>query len=550
MTNILKLLVLLFLSFNITFAQNLDSIYNAIISLEANNNSQSQIQVTGEGENKCAFGLFAEARSNFSRFNSKQQNILAKILERPSSDTSIVTPSGFFRIHYDISGVNKPGYSINDLAVAFDSSYNFEVNFLGYPPPPPDGNMGGDSKYDVYVMNLSGGLYGYTTPETNVTNLTYTSYIVMDNDFSNYFTQGINAARVTAAHEFHHGIQVGNYIFRDNDVWYYELTSTSMEEFVYNSVNDYYAYMPSYFNRPYGTISEHTGYDMAVWNIYLKQRFESISTMLGFNIIKRSWELMVDNRAVFAIAKSLQENGYLFGQEFNTFSLWNYFTNSRAKENEYYTEAKNYPLIRPTTTVEFIPPQKELSILSEPVSNNFIIFPDNSNGNNDTLVSIITNADLQGGIDPANNDIKFQYILSSSPVAEFKKINNFYYSKVEASKPGVFYEVNIFNGKVAGETITREEIDYAYPQPFEYSSNSFVFLPTVVNISGTADYNIYTSGMELVFSGKGEILANDKITVKWNAMNFNNAKLPTGVYIYVTKSGDTVKKGKIVIYNK
>ena len=167
-----------------------------------------------------------------------------------------------------------------------------------------------------------------------------------------------------------------------------------------------------------------------------------------------------------------------------------------------------------------------------------------------TLVSIITNADLQGGIDPANNDIKFQYILSSSPVAEFKKINNFYYSKVEASKPGVFYEVNIFNGKVAGETITREEIDYAYPQPFEYSSNSFVFLPTVVNISGMADYNIYTSGMELVFSGKGEILANDKITVKWNAMNFNNAKLPTGVYIYVTKSGDTVKKGKIVIYNK
>ena len=549
MTNILKFLVLLFISLNITFAQNLDSVYNAIVNLETNNNSQSQIQVTGEGENKCAFGLFAEARSNFSRFNSKQQNVLAKILERPSSDTSIVSPSGFFRIHYYLNGFNKPGYNIHDLAIAFDSSYNFEVNFLGYPPPPPDGSAGGDSKYDVYVMNLSGGLYGYTTPETNITNLTYTSYIVMDNDFSNYFTQGINAARVTAAHEFHHGIQVGNYIFRDNDVWYYELTSVSMEEFVYSSVNDYYAYMPSYFNRPYGTISEHSGYDLAVWNIFLKQRFSSVNPMFGFSIIKRSWELMVDNRAVFSIAKALQENGYSFGQEFNTFSLWNYFTNSRAKANEYYTEAKNYPLIHPTTTVEFIPPQKELSILSEPVSNNFIIFPDNSNGNSDTLVSIITNADLEGGVDPANNDIKFQYILSSNPAAEFKKINNFYYSKVEASKSGMFYEVNIFNGKVAGGTIKREEIDYAYPQPFEYSSNSFVFLPTVVNVSGTADYNIYTSGMELVFSGKGEILAKIKY-IKWNAMNFNNEKLPTGVYIYVTKSGDTVKKGKIVIYNK
>ena len=272
--------------------------------------------------------------------------------------------------------------------------------------------------------------------------------------------------------------------------------------------------------------------------------------MLGFSIIKRSWELMVDNRAVFAIAKSLQENGYSFGQEFNTFSLWNYFTNSRAKANEYYTEAKNYPLIRPTTTVEFIPPQKELSILSEPVSNNFIIFPDNSNGNSDTLVSIITNADLEGGVDPANNNTNFKYFLSSNPNADFKKINNFYYSKVEASKSDIFYEGNIFNGNVAGESIKRVEIDYAYPQPFEYSSNSFIFLPTTVNISGKADYNIYTSGMELVFSGKGEILANNKITVKWNAMNFNNEKLPTGVYIYITKSGDTVKKGKIVIYNK
>jgi len=550
MTNIIKIIALLFISFNMAFAQNLDSIYNAIVSLETNSNSQSQIQVTNEGESKCAFGLFAEARNNYLQFSSKQKLVLSKILERPGLDTSIVSPSGFFRIHYDLSGVNKPGYSINDLAIAFDSSYSYEVNFLGYPPPPSDGNMGGDSKYDVYVMNLSGGLYGYTTPETNVTNLTYTSYIVMDNDFSNYFTQGINAARVTAAHEFHHGIQVGNYIFRDNDVWYYELTSTSMEEFVFNSVNDYYAYMPSYFNRPYTTISEHTGYDMAVWNIFLREKFASVDSMLGFNIIKRSWELMVENRAVFAIAKALQENGYSFGQEFNTFSLWNYFTNSRTKENEYYDEAKNYPLIRPTTTVEFIPPQKELSILSEPVSNNFIIFPDNSNGNSDTLVSIITNADLDGGVDPVNNDIKFQYILSSNPSNEFKKINNFYYSKVEASKSDVFYEVNIFNGDVAGETITREEIDYAYPQPFEYSSNSFIFLPTVVNPSGTADYYIYTAGMELVFSGKAEILANDKITVKWNGMNLNNEKLPTGVYIYVTKSGDTVKKGKIVIYNK
>ena len=103
---------------------------------------------------KCGFGLVAGAQSHFNDFNFEQQNIIQDILSRPDRETSIVSPSGIFRIHYDTTGVHTPDYfngientiqlSVDSLAIALDSSYNFEINKLGYDAPPSDGTDGGD----------------------------------------------------------------------------------------------------------------------------------------------------------------------------------------------------------------------------------------------------------------------------------------------------------------------------------------------------------------------------------------------------------------------
>ncbi len=546
-------ILIFFASVTQLFPQNTDSLYNDLIGLTTGQYPYGKYPTVQHTKTpvKCAFGLISTIKANMDKFSKTQQTEIRQILQRPLSDTSIVSPSGFFRIHYLTDNTNKPGYDVNQLALALDSSYNYEINFLGYPPPPPDNNAGGDNRYDVYILNLSGGLYGYTEPEDQITNLTSTSFMVMDNDFKGYYTTGINAAKVTAAHEFHHGIQLGNYIFREEDSWYYELTSTSMEEFVFDDINDYYAYMKSYFDRPFNTISAHSGYDMAVWNIFLVERFMPENPMLGFDMIKRSWDLMIDNRAIVAIAKAIQEKGYSFKQEFNTFGIWVYFTNYRSKAGQYFDEAVNYPLVQPTTTIEFVPPQKEVMINSEPVSNNYIVFPDFSNGFNDTLVAIISNTDIEGGLDPQNNSLNFDYILASEHLEGGKKINEFYFSKIIADNTEKLFESNIFNNEPAGGTLGRKEIDYAFPQPFVYGSTvSYLHLPTVANESGLAEFNIYTTSMDLVYSGREKIFATDKITVIWNGRDFNGNKLPTGIYLFVTKSGDTIKKGKILIQNK
>lgn len=71
----------------------------------------------------------------------------------------------------------------------------------------------------------------------------------IDNSYyeSSYYTRGINALKVTLAHEFGHAVQLLSYGLWDEDIWFYEMTSIWLEEAVFDDVNDYYAYIPRFF---------------------------------------------------------------------------------------------------------------------------------------------------------------------------------------------------------------------------------------------------------------------------------------------------------------
>jgi hypothetical protein len=219
------------------FSQNiqkeqLDSLYNNFIKFK--NARLSETSEIKQEPVKCGVTLIYSVRNHFNEFDYDRQNILKPLLTRPDLQASIVSPSGFFRIHYDTTGTNVPIYYtaedllhyskqqllqmyIDSTALAADSAYNFEVNFLGFPPPPSDSGAGGDNKYDIYLENLA-GFYGDTQFDGNFG----PSYMEVNSNFTSSFpTRGIYAVRVTIAHEFHHGIQVGNYIYRDSDAWFH-----------------------------------------------------------------------------------------------------------------------------------------------------------------------------------------------------------------------------------------------------------------------------------------------------------------------------------------
>ena len=562
-------------------AQNLDSLFNNIISLQ-------EVKVPGKELHsitatsppaKCGFGIISDAKRHFDEFTSNQQNKIQNILSRPERETSIVSPSGIFRIHYDRTGYDAPNYfngikntvqlSVDSLAIALDSSYNYEVNVLGYKPPPSDGTDGGDDLYDVYIAELGSGYYGWTDYES-IGNGVAKSYMVIDNSFDTLHvsTNGIYGARVTAAHEFHHAIQVGSYRMPlDGDNFYFEITSTSMEEFVYDSINDYYSYLPYYFKNPdrrftyFDGSGSGGGYDRVIWNIFLKEKFEyeEANSTKGFDIIKRTWELMnnLENSAMKSISLALSENGLSLKDTFAEFAQWTFFTNHRAKPNKYFSEASEYNLIKPIASYQYQPPKKTYMMTSQPMSNNFIFFDLSYSGINDTLYSIITNCDDNSSELQPYAIIEYDYSILTSEedgskeifVDEFK--NTSYYSKTESNKIEYLKESNVFNNKIVnGTTITREEINYAYPQPFNTTKYSFVCFPTKLNVNNTAKLIIYSTNMNLVYNREKK-LENDfgKIVVRWDGIGNNGKSMASGIYIFVTESNGKLITGKIAIIN-
>lgn len=527
----------------------LDSIFAEYVNLkESIKNKDSYEPLNAKTEiPKCGLFLINFVKQNIHLFSEQQQQQLKVLSGRPTVPNSVVSPSGKFRIHYDTTASEKPKYistmSIEEnllmISLAIDSAYKFEVNYLGYPTPPSDNGSGGDNLYDIYIVNLGGGLYGYTESEGDLGGQQYTSFMVIDNDYAGYYSSGINGARVTLAHEFHHGIQMGNYILRFEDTFFYEITSTAMEEFVYDDVNDYYAYMPSYFNNPQKAFAENDGYNLAIWNIYLKDIF-------GFNIIKRQWELMPTQRAMNAISASITEASSSFKHELNKFGIWTYHTKYRAVPGKYFEEAPNYHLIRPMSTIAFTSPDEIVTIKSKPTANNFIRFTNSVN--TDTLFVLITNGNVQSALTNISATDSFTYYLYDYPAAGSTQVDSIFYSKFATASPQFWSIAEILDTIKTFEP--RLQTEYPYPMPFSYKSHlaEKINIPVLTMKSNEVGLYIFTAAMELVYSNDEQVReTQNKNSISWKVRDNQNRKLASGIYIYIVKDGEDVQKGKLVI---
>lgn len=542
---------LLLITSNVLISQNLDSLYLKFTGQSIKTDKSENYLSQSTHHEKCGFITTAMVYENLDLFTKAQQKVITSILTPSLMQTSMVSPSGFFRIHYDETGINKPTYNLDEFAKALDSSYNYEVNVLGYPAPPTSASILNEDKYDVYIKGQI-NYYGQTVPVNNLGASKCDTYIEIHNSFKGFYTEGIDAAKVTVAHEFHHAIQMGNYIYRGSDSFYYEITSTSMEDFVYDEIDDYVNYLRNYFRHTEKSFSETygNGYDLTIWNLYLTQKYGST---VGFNIIKRSWELMRTQSAVRAVANAVEENVEdSFKNVFNDFGLWCYFTGSRTKPNEYFKDAANYPTVNYLVKTDFEPPSKSLMVASEPVSNNFLLFVDNSGGSIDSIYSIITNCDIISGANNPSSTLEFDYTLQSLPANNARTIvKDKYYSILESSYIDMFVESNIYNNEPTGENgIEKKDIDYSYPQPFVLDKHQYVKIPVVLNDFGLAELKIYSVSFDLIYSENANILNVEHPYVKWKGLDNNKNKVASGVYIYVTNSEDNIKKGKIVILNE
>ena len=256
-----------------------------------------------------------------------------------------------FRINYDSTGANAvPPIDLNlnqvpdwveETGFAFEHSYRLEVDTLGYKEPLNFSRA--PFYYPIYIEDLNTD-YGYTESINQITSNpdTYTTSIFIENDYveSNYATHGYDALRVTCAHEFFHAIQF-SYVFRFEDVWYYESSATWMEDVAYDDVNDYYAYLPALFSNPQSTMtSQGIEYAMCVWNHMIEKKY-------GRQTIRKSWENMVTMTSLPSINQAITSTSNSdLALNYSDFARWNFFTADRADSVAYYSEGTNYPKVR------------------------------------------------------------------------------------------------------------------------------------------------------------------------------------------------------------
>ncbi|MBT3229766.1 MAG: T9SS type A sorting domain-containing protein [Candidatus Marinimicrobia bacterium] len=298
---------------------------------------------------KCGFTMMPHAETHITRSGDRDiPNFDETLL-----DESIVSPDGHFRIHFTRTGENAvantgvsgtPSY-VYEAALAADSAYTVIVNNLGFLPPLPDDGIDGD-ELDLYIRDWNGSYYGMTYFGNSAPSITY---LVIDNDYveSSYATKGLDALRVTIAHEFFHMVQLRYaYPFEpvSSNAYWYEISSTWMEEKCYPQVDDYHAYVADNFRQSnFPSLNDDRyGFAFAYGHGLFGQILDiEYGQSDGKHIMLDIWENISDREATDNLELVLSSSSWnsSLADALGKYALYNVFTGSRAVNNMYYPDA-------------------------------------------------------------------------------------------------------------------------------------------------------------------------------------------------------------------
>ncbi|MCK4965764.1 hypothetical protein KAS50_01970, partial [bacterium] len=322
---------------------------------------------------KSGTGIIVELKENWDILSNDEKNFFSQfIAARPALNYEHISPSGQFKVHYNLLRNHRIPNADNDLngvpdyaeqvALALDKARALYVDTLGFLPPYPDNGDDGP-EFDVYLKNLS-TVYGMTYFPTNV-------YMEIENDFAEpiFYTKGVNGALVTAAHELHHAVQF-SYIVRSQDFFFYEVTATFMEDMVFDEINDYYQYLPSFFRytqTPFTTRDGFHEYGLCIFGHFLNEKY-------GRSIMTEIWDMYKNKIPILNVLDNILNNyGSSFNEALNDFHLWNYFTGTRADPERYYEEGAYYPEIERIKDV-MVTKDTTVSISNNHLTSSYILF--------------------------------------------------------------------------------------------------------------------------------------------------------------------------------
>ena len=322
---------------------------------------------------ECATDSFVTLAKNWRNLPSIYRQELKPIFLRPGLPGSFFgevqlsehfnTPH--FRLHYTRVGPHAPPLEdfhprngvpdyVDRCADAMERSYHVQIHLMGFKVPYIDfwaAQNGGNHKYDVYLFTFPA--LGITTADwfegrVLSTALTVAPYFMINSRIYDYVgkMEGLRYLETTCTHEFLHGVQFGYNAYMPT--WFMEASATWIEVITYdggeiddgdtipdpdepnetNSYNYYINQLRRWFLIPDISLESRIGdheYGSVIWTLYMAERF-------GYDIVRQFYRNTTDGsyREMGNFYDVFTDNGTTLAEVFKTFTVWNYFTHTRA----------------------------------------------------------------------------------------------------------------------------------------------------------------------------------------------------------------------------
>jgi hypothetical protein len=494
---------------------------------------------------------------------------------RPTlSGTEYTQTSDHFKIHYCYSGDDATTYAWACSTLAFaEQVYDCFVTDRGWTTWPPDGTLGGDSKYDIYIWNTVGaGYYGVCVPEDPYTVLYpdgYTSFVSVCKDSVGQPFPKYRRLAALVAHELGHGLQIAYSKF-ESPLWaFYENTSVWMEDACFDDVNTLYyrlqTYSPNPQDNPYYAINTTQGqyeYPGAMWAHFLDEYYGNYSS--SWDALKMMWWRLGDH----AGSHLLDDWDYMLSEYYdsdlqaamNHYAIWRYFTGTNY-DYLHYDEASSYEPVNILRSHSSYPASGNEGTQDPdgPGGCNYIEF---TNGG-DNVLTVSFNG--QNGYDwgayclgiSGFTSYEYKLILNSSgdgstqiPFEDYSKVilipvvdewlsgaNNLTYTYSASLSSNVDVAEN------SGFVPMNYRLFDPVPNPVSSDAKLMYQLPEAAEVS----LRVFDAGGRVVRSLKSGHVEVGVHTLHWDGRDENGARLANGLYFLTMTAGDYVGTSKLIL---